>query len=39
VNGRDLVTGDTLISELYEKKQSEDGFLHLTYAQMEDFMG
>jgi len=31
VGGRDLVTGDTLISELYERNRSEDGFLYLVY--------
>lgn len=39
VNGRDLVLGDTLLSELYERKRSEDGFLHLIYSVMSDHMG
>jgi len=37
VNGRDLVTGDTLISELYERSHSEDGFLYLVYGKEKGF--
>lgn len=31
VNGNEVVTGDALISELYERKRNEDGFLYLIY--------
>ena len=31
VNGNEIVTGDALISELYERKRNEDGFLYLVY--------
>lgn len=35
VNGSELVTGDTLMSELYERKKNEDGFLYMVYSEQE----
>ena len=32
VNGKHSITGDTLLSEIYEKYQDEDGFLYIAYA-------
>ena len=37
VNGSDIVTGDTLLSELYERKCNEDGFLYLVYTEQVTF--
>ena len=31
VNGRYVLKGDTLMSEVYEKRQDQDGFLYITY--------
>lgn len=35
VNGTDLVTGDTLMRELYASRQDEDGFVYMTYSEQE----
>ena len=33
VNGKNSITGDTVLSEIYDKnKDPEDGFLYITYA-------
>ena len=31
VNGRSILKGDTLMSEVYEQKKDNDGFLYITY--------
>ena len=32
VGGKHSITGDTLISEIYERYKDEDGFLYIAYA-------
>ena len=32
VNGKYLLKGDTLMSEVYEQRKDSDGFLYITYA-------
>ena len=32
INGKHSITGDTLMSELYEKYKDEDGFLYISYS-------
>ena len=32
VNGKNSITGDTLLSEIYDKYQDPDGFLYIAYA-------
>jgi GABA(A) receptor-associated protein len=32
INGKHSVTGDTLMSELYDKYKDEDGFLYVSYS-------
>ena len=32
VNGKHSITGDTLMSELYNKYKDEDGFLYISYS-------
>ena len=31
VNGKNLLKGDTLMAQVYEKKRDPDGFLYITY--------
>ena len=33
VNGNELVQGETLMGEVYERKRDEDGFLYITYSE------
>ena len=35
VNGRDLVSGETSMSAVYEQKRDEDGFLYILFSDQE----
>jgi hypothetical protein len=35
VNGTDIISGDMLVSNVYENKKDEDGFLYMTYSEQE----
>ena len=35
LEGRELLSGDSLMSELYQRKKNDDGFLYLIYREQE----
>ena len=35
VNGKYLLKGDTLMSEVYKQRKDADGFLYITYTELE----
>ena len=37
VNGKNLLKGDTLIAQIYEKKRDPDGFLYIIYTEEPSF--
>ena len=37
MNGKNLLKGDTLIAQIYEKKRDPDGFLYIIYTEESSF--